>query len=112
VGARPWCSGRVGMIGVSWGGFNALHVAARQPPALAAIITICAADDRYADDAHYMGGCVLTEHVVWGVAILAQAALPPDPALVGERWREMWLERPRHTPEWGGARGGRHRRRR
>jgi uncharacterized protein len=100
VAAQPWCTGRIGMIGVSWGGFNALQVAARQPPALAAIITICAADDRYADDAHYMGGCVLTEHVVWGVAILAQAALPPDPALIGERWRDIWLARLRHTPEW------------
>ena len=24
--------------------------------------------------------------------------LPPDPALVGERWREMWLERLENTP--------------
>ena len=59
--AQPWCAGRVGMLGVSWGGFNALQVAARRPPALAAIISICASDDRYADDAHYMGGAVLTE---------------------------------------------------
>jgi len=100
IASQPWCTGRLGMVGVSWGGFNALQVAARNPPYLAAIITICASDDRYADDAHYMGGCVLTEHVVWGVAILGQAALPPDPALVGERWRDMWLERLRHTPEW------------
>ncbi len=100
VAAQAWCTGRIGMVGVSWGGFNALQIAARQPPALAAIITICASDDRYADDAHYMGGCVLTENAVWGVAILAQAALPPDPALVGDRWRAMWLERLRNTPEW------------
>jgi uncharacterized protein len=100
IGAQPWCTGRIGMIGVSWGGFNALQIAACQPPELAAIITICASDDRYADDAHYMGGCVLTEHAVWGVAILGQAALPPDPAIVGERWRSTWLERLRNTPEW------------
>ncbi len=100
IAAQPWCTGRIGMIGVSWGGFNALQIAARQPPALAAIITICASDDRYADDAHYMGGCVLTEHAVWGVAILAQAALPPDPELVGAGWRETWLERLRNAPEW------------
>jgi len=100
VAAQPWCSGRVGMIGVSWGGFNALQVAARRPPALAAIVTICAADDRYSDDAHYMGGCVLTEHVVWGVAILAQAALPPDPIVAGERWRDIWRARLEATPEW------------
>ncbi len=100
IAAQPWCTGRIGMIGVSWGGFNALQIAARRPPELAAIITICASDDRYADDAHYMGGCVLTEHAVWGVAILAQAALPPDPDLVGPSWREAWLERLRNTPEW------------
>ena len=100
IAAQPWCSGRIGMIGLSWGGFNALQIAARQPPQLAAIITICASDDRYTDDAHYMGGCVLTEHAVWGVAILGQAALPPDPELVGERWREAWLERLNNTPEW------------
>lgn len=100
IAAQPWCTGRIGMIGVSWGGFNALQIAARQPPELAAIITICASDDRYTDDAHYMGGCVLTEHAVWGVAILGQAALPPDPALVGASWRQTWLERLRNTPEW------------
>jgi predicted acyl esterase len=100
VAGQPWCTGRVGMIGVSWGGFNALQIAARRPPALAAIITICASDDRYSDDAHYMGGCVLNEHLVWGAAIFAQAALPPDPLIVGERWREMWLERLHHSPLW------------
>jgi putative CocE/NonD family hydrolase len=59
--AQPWCTGSVGMMGISWGGFNSLQIAARRPPQLGAIITICAADDRYTDDAHYMGGCVLTE---------------------------------------------------
>ena len=44
------------MIGSSWGGFNALQIAALRPPALAAIITNCSTDDRYADDMHYMGG--------------------------------------------------------
>src|SRR5215471_6061941 len=38
---QPWCSGAVGMMGISWGGFNALQVAARQPSALKAIVTIC-----------------------------------------------------------------------
>ena len=46
------------MIGISWGGFNALQVAARRPPALKAIITLYSTDDRYSDDIHYIGGCV------------------------------------------------------
>ena len=56
LAAQPWCNGSVGMMGISWGGFNGLQIAARRPPALKAIVTICSTDDRYADDAHYMGG--------------------------------------------------------
>ena len=53
---QTWCTGKVGMFGISWGGFNALQVAARKPPALKAIVTICSTDDRYEDDIHYKGG--------------------------------------------------------
>jgi putative CocE/NonD family hydrolase len=93
LAAQPWCTGAVGMFGISWGGFNSLQVAARAPTALRAIITLCAADDRYADDAHYMGGCLLNENLIWGTAFLIYNALPPDPAIVGEGWRQMWRER-------------------
>jgi len=93
LAAQPWCTGAVGMFGISWGGFNSLQVAARQPPALKAIITLCAADDRYADDAHYMGGCLLNENLIWGSSFFMYHLLPPDPDIVGDRWREMWFER-------------------
>ena len=93
IASQPWCTGVVGMMGKSWGGFNALQVAARQPPALKAIITVCSTDDRYADDAHYMGGCLLNENLIWGSVLMAFAVYPPDPELVGARWREMWLNR-------------------
>src|SRR6185295_16138301 len=66
LAAQPWCSGTVGMIGISWGGFNALQVAALRPPALKAIVTVCSTDDRYADDMHYMGGCLLNDNLWWG----------------------------------------------
>jgi putative CocE/NonD family hydrolase len=93
IARQPWCSGAVGMMGISWGGFNALQVAARRPPALKAIITLCSTDDRYADDAHYMGGCLLGENLQWGSILMLYTALPPDPALVGARWRDMWQQR-------------------
>jgi len=93
LAAQPWCSGAVGMMGLSWGGFNALMVAARRPPALKAVIAIGASDDRFGDDAHYMGGCLLNENFVWGSALFMYGAYPPDPALVGPRWRAMWDER-------------------
>lgn len=93
IAGQPWCSGTVGMIGKSWGGFNALQIAARRPEALRAIITVCSTDDRYADDAHYMGGCLLGENLLWGSVLMTLAAQPPDPAIVGERWRRMWTDR-------------------
>ena len=90
---QPWSNGAVGMMGISWGGFNALQVAAVDPPALRAIITVCASEDRYADDAHYMGGCLLNENMQWGSILMTYSAMPPDPSIVGERWRDMWQTR-------------------
>ncbi len=98
IAGQPWCSGAIGMIGKSWGGFNALQIAARQPPELRAIITVCSTDDRYSDDAHYMGGCLLNENVIWGSVLFTLNALPPDPHVVGDRWREMWLRRLENAP--------------
>ena len=92
--AQPWCTGAVGMIGKSWGGFNALQIAAHAPPELQAVISVCSTDDRYADDVHYIGGCVFGAYMLsWASTMLAFNARPPDPAVVGERWRELWLER-------------------
>ena len=93
IAAQPWCSGSVGMMGISWGGFNSLQVAALRPPALKAIITLCSTDDRYADDAHFMGGCLLNENLQWGAILLTYQALPPDPEVVGSRWRNLWRRR-------------------
>jgi len=97
---QPWCSGRVGMFGISWGGFNALQIAARKPPELGAIITVCSTDDRYRDDIHHMGGCLLGDNLSWASTMFDYNALPPDPEIVGERWREMWFERLRGSGLW------------
>ena len=95
---QPWCTGKVGMMGISWGGFNALQVAAMQPPGLDAIITLCSTDDRYADDIHYKGGCLLNENLGWGATMLSYSSRPPDPLVVGEKWRDMWLQRLENEP--------------
>jgi putative CocE/NonD family hydrolase len=87
------------MFGISWGGFNGLQIAARRPPALRAVISLCSTDDRYSDDVHFMGGCLLgAEELSWASFMLGSNALPPDPEHVGERWRELWLERLAGTP--------------
>ena len=38
VAAQSWCTGSLGMIGLSWGGFAALQAAARRPAALKAVV--------------------------------------------------------------------------
>ena len=84
LAAQPWCSGGVGMTGISWGGFNSLQLAARRPPALKAIITLMSTDDRYADDVHYKGGCVLaTDLLHWSTCMLHWQCQPPHEAAVG-----------------------------
>lgn len=100
LAAQPWCSGKVGMIGISWGGFNGLQVAARRPKALGAVISLCSTDDRYADDIHFMGGAVLTDKLAWGATAFSIVNTPPDPAIVGDRWREMWLQRLENNGLW------------
>jgi putative CocE/NonD family hydrolase len=101
IASQPWCTGSVGMIGLSWGGFNGLQVAARRPPELKAVISLCSTDDRYADDVHYMGGCVLAfDMLPWASTMLARNALPPLPSVVGDRWRSIWLERLEKTPPY------------
>ena len=100
IGEQAWCTGKIGMIGISWGGFNGLQLAAMQPPELAGVITICSTDDRYADDVHHMGGCLLGDNLSWASTMFDQNTHPPDPALVGDRWRDMWLERLRGSGLW------------
>ena len=82
ISRQPWCTGQVGMIGISWGGFNGLQVAWLQPRPLKAVITLCSTDDRYADDIHYKGGCLLNENLGW-----RRQCSPIHPAL---QTRKLW----------------------
>jgi hypothetical protein len=90
---QPWSNGSVGMRGVSWGGINTLQIAALGPPALKAIMPMCCTDTRYTDDAHFIGGALGLTDLQWGTQFKAVMATPPDPAIVGDRWREMWQQR-------------------
>ncbi len=93
IAEQSWCTGAIGMTGISWGGFNALQVAARRPPALKAIMPHCFTDDRYADDVHWMGGCLLTDGFFWGSAFYHFMTRPPDPEIAGDGWRDAWMQR-------------------
>jgi len=100
LAARPWCDGTTGMMGISWGAFAALQVAARRPESLRAIVISSFTDDRYSDDMHYMGGAMLSDNLAEAGTMFAYATCPPDPSAVGERWREMWHERLDTVQPW------------
>ena len=53
---QSFSNGNVGVFGISWGGFNAIQLAVRQPPALKAILAVDATEDLYQDDVHFMDG--------------------------------------------------------
>ncbi len=95
---QPWCNGKVGMRGVSWGGFSTLQTAALAPSALAAIMPMCASDRRYDCDAHYIGGAVALTGLKWATSFKLVMAGPPDPILSGPSWRSEWEKRLAATP--------------
>jgi len=97
IANQSWCDGNIGMIGISWGGFNGLQLAYRQPPALKAVVTVASTVDRYSDDIHFMGGCLLSDNVNWGGQMFAYLTRPADPG-IRDDWRTNWLKRLENVP--------------
>jgi putative CocE/NonD family hydrolase len=90
---QSFCDGNVNMMGISYGGFTALQVAATQPPHLRSIIPMYFTDDRYRDDCHYVGGHprLYYDTGFYGTLMVAYNALPPDPQWC-EDWAQIWQE--------------------
>jgi len=101
LASQEWSTGRVGMFGTSYSGFNSLQLACERPPALGAVAAIYATDDRYTDDVHYTGGALrgldLLDYVLY---MAAMNVLPPVPAVYGEGWRDAWRERVERAEPW------------
>jgi putative CocE/NonD family hydrolase len=101
LASQPWCNGKVGMWGISYGGFTSIQVAKLRPPHLAAIVPMYATDDRYTADVHYIGGCVtVSELSQYAVSMVGMNALPGRAEFRGARWAEEWRERLEQTPVW------------
>ena len=77
---QPYANGNVGMFGISWGGFNSIHMAMRNPPALKAIIAVDATDDLYQDDVHFMDGGMHVDS--WEMSMDLANAMPGAPGYV------------------------------
>ncbi len=97
ISKQPWSNGSVGMMGISWGGFNGMQIAAMHPPALKAVISIGTTVDRYNDDIHYKNGCHLYSNFYWSNMMLTYAARAPDPLLRND-WQAEWKHRLEQQP--------------
>jgi putative CocE/NonD family hydrolase len=105
LAAQRWCTGAIGMWGLSYGGFTSIQVAATRPPHLRAIVPIQATDDRYTDDVHYVGGAMgASELAQYAASQVAMNALPALSSASADAWTEPWLARWRErletTPVW------------
>ena len=99
--AQDWCTGDLGMWGISWGGFSALQTAMLRPRQLKTIVAMHATHDRFACDVHYTGGSAhAAEQLDWPGSMVTTNALPPDPEIFGEGWLDEWMERLEKTPQW------------
>jgi putative CocE/NonD family hydrolase len=109
LAAQPWCNGKVGMWGISWGGFNSIQLAMRRPPALGAIIAVDASDDLFHDDIHYIDGIMHVDEYELGIDVWNAMSRAPDfptdeGTLTGrfdtEPWLLSWLRHQRQGPYW------------
>jgi putative CocE/NonD family hydrolase len=91
---QKFSNGNVGMFGISWGGFNSIHMAMRRPPALKAIIAVDATDDLYQDDVHFMDGMMHVDS--WEMSQDLANAMPgaPDYRIDENYFRERFDQPP------------------
>jgi len=91
---QPFSTGSVGMFGISWGGFNSIHLAMRRPPALKAIVAIMATDDLFQDDVHYIDGqlCIDTYEIAQDLRNSMPAA--PDFVIDEDYFRQRFETTP------------------
>jgi hypothetical protein len=106
---QPWSTGAVGMTGISWGGFNSIQIARRHPPALKAIIAICATEELFHDDIHYIDNLMHVDE--FEIAMDLQLGMtrapdfPLDEASLAVRfdakpWFPLYLEHQRDGEFW------------
>jgi|TARA_B110001469_G_C9636027_1_gene318936 hypothetical protein len=97
---QSWCNGKIGTIGISWGGIIGLLLAQRAPEALKTVIVLGATESRYYDDAGYYMGCMVGQTIGWAAMMFGYNTRPPDPELAGKGWRDLWFERLENAPHY------------
>jgi putative CocE/NonD family hydrolase len=106
---QPWSNGNVGMLGISWGGFNAIQMAMRHPPALKAILATDATEELFLEDTHYIDGIMHFDEYQVGVDLNQGRTGAPDFPIDEETlvkrfdstpWSLNYLRRQRNGAFW------------
>jgi predicted acyl esterase len=106
---QSWSNGNVGMFGISWGGFNSLQMAMRHPPALKAILAMCATAELFHDDVHYVDGIAHVDEFELNMDLAEGWTGAPDYTLdekvLGPRfeappWSLLYLKHQHDGPFW------------
>ena len=95
---QPWCDGRVGFWGASYGGIMALRTAARRPAALRAVVALeCAthAENEFVRPGGIRGG--MSPAGQWPTGDLLMQLLPPLHRDAKGDWSRIWKERLQHV---------------
>jgi len=106
---QPWSNGNVGMMGISWSGFNSLQMAMRHAPELKAIIAVDATAELFHDDVHYMDGMAHVDEFELNMDMAPGMTGAPDYTLdekvLGPRfdappWSLLYLKHQHDGPFW------------
>lgn len=109
LAAQPWSTGKVGMFGISWGGFNSIQMAMRHPPALKAILAVDATEELFHDDIHYIDGMMHFDEFELNMDLAPAMTGAPDYTLdekiLGPRfdsapWSLLYLKHQRDGQFW------------
>ncbi len=106
---QSWSNGNVGMMGISWSGFNSLQMAMRHAPELKAIIAVAATAELFHDDVHYMDGMAHVDEFELNMDMAPGMTGAPDYTLdekvLGPRfdappWSLLYLKHQHDGPFW------------
>jgi predicted acyl esterase len=109
LASQPWSTGKVGMFGISWGGFNSIQMAMRRPPALKAILAVDATEQLFHDDVHYVDGMMHFDEFELNMDLAPSMTGAPDYTLdekvLGPRfesapWSLMYFKHQRDGQFW------------
>jgi predicted acyl esterase len=109
LASQPWSNGKVGMFGISWGGFNSIQMAMRNPPGLKAILAVDATEQLFHDDVHYIDGLLHFDEFELNMDLAPSMTGAPDytldekilgPRFDSEPWSLLYFKHQRDGEFW------------